>query len=259
MMRRNVAGAAPARHRAGCRGAPRPHARSYALVYARAVMNMLRLSAAAVVVAAVLIAAALGACDPGAVISVCNIPTVNERAADGGPDPCHCDPPPALNITGCPCLSDPTNQDAIDDYGQCFASFLDEEDAGLGGPLTRACTGGCWPIPPLGWTQMALLWVGAESNAPPCPPSAPAVLYGGYGPGTFAIACTSNASGSCPDLGDVCGPTAGEGFWACVYREGNDGCPLLGPYTEDHVFYEASGQPSQPSTFCCLPSPAPAP
>ncbi len=221
-----------------------------------ATMNALRLSAAAMAVAVILAAAgAIGACGPGQTISNCLVPTKTETAADGGPDPCHCDPPPALNITGCACLSG--DQGEVDYYNACMATFREEQDAGEGGPIP-GCTGQCWPIPPPEWTPL-LLWVGAQSSAPPCPDVAPAAVYGGYANGAFAFACASNASGACPSFGDVCGPAGAEGFWQCAFQEGDADCPIVGPYLVKHTFYEHPGQSSEPATFCCPTSPLPAP
>jgi hypothetical protein len=131
-------------------------------------------------------------------------------------------------------------------------------DAGAdAGPLSGACPGQCWPGLPHDWTSPSLLWTGAESAAPPCPDVAPIVFFDGQASGVFALACTSSASGSCPGIADVCAPGDAPGFSQCVIRDGILNCPLLGPYSERHVFYEdASGLPS---TFCCLPSPLPAP
>ncbi len=215
-------------------------------------MSALRLPAAAIAIATVLAAAAaLGSCGTGQVtLSLCTTPTVDEKAADGGPDPCHCDPPPSLDITTCPCLSG--SQQYVDAYNACMQLFRLEEDAGEGGPIPGGCTGQCWPIPPPGWTPL-LLWFGAESDAPSCPNVAPAPVYGGYAAGTFALACASNASGTCADLGDICGPEQADGFWTCVYQEGDDECALVGPYVEKHLFYEGA----TPTTFCCPAAPLP--
>jgi hypothetical protein len=223
-----------------------------------AAMNALRFSAATAALAAILAAAAaLGACGDNLTITNCVVPVPGATAADGGPDPCHCAPPPSLNVTTCGCLSGDPQE--VANYQACMTLFREEEDAGEGGPIP-GCNGQCWPIPPPDWTPPLLLWVGAESSAPPCPELAPAPLYGGYANGTFALACTSNAGGTCRGLGDVCGPEGAEGFWTCVFREGDVDCPLVGPYIEKHVFYEAAGgQPILPSTFCCPAAPLPSP
>jgi hypothetical protein len=222
-----------------------------------AVMNALRLSAATIAVAVILAAAAIGSCSsPGPQVSICLVPTLPETAADGGPDPCHCDPPPSLDITTCPCLSG-TQQDQ-DVYLTCMASYREEQDAGEGGPIA-GCTGQCWPIPPPEWTPI-LLWIGIEDDAPLCPDMAPTVVFDGDANGTFALGCTSNASGSCPGLGDVCGPAPADDFRPCVMNVGDLDCVTLGPYPERHLFYQdAAGGPVLPSTFCCTPSPLPTP
>jgi hypothetical protein len=98
-------------------------------------MHALRLAAAATVATASLVAAALGACDNVVQLTVCNVPTLNEKGADGGPDPCHCDPPASSSVGACGCLSDPTDQQALDDFEACLATLREEQDAGDdGGP-----------------------------------------------------------------------------------------------------------------------------
>jgi hypothetical protein len=98
-----------------------------------AAVNALRLSAVAVT-AVLAAAAALGSCGSGQEISVCSTPTRGEPGADGGLDPCHCDPPASLNITTCLCLSG--DQQYVDAYNQCILLYqLETEDAGAeGGP-----------------------------------------------------------------------------------------------------------------------------
>ncbi len=95
----------------------------------------LRFAVALVATFAPLVAAVLGAgaCNDNVVnFTVCSTPTVNEKGADGGPDPCHCDPPPSSNVMACGCLSDPGDQAAIDDYNECMVVFHAEQDAGGG-------------------------------------------------------------------------------------------------------------------------------
>ena len=97
-------------------------------------MHALRL-AAATVAAAALVAAAIGACDTVLNVTDCAVPTLDEKGADGGPDPCHCNPPASSNVMACSCLSDPADQGAIDDYQACIFNFNGEVDAGdEGGP-----------------------------------------------------------------------------------------------------------------------------
>lgn len=93
----------------------------------------LRLAAAALAPAAVLVAVAIGCGDNIGIIPACNTPTVGEKGVDGGLDPCHCDPPPSLNVPPCGCLSNPMDQGSIDDYRQCITSYQLEVDAGAGG------------------------------------------------------------------------------------------------------------------------------
>jgi hypothetical protein len=62
-----------------------------------------------------------------------------------------------------------------------------------GGAASPDCTGPCAPLAPEGWTRdPVLLWTGAESDAPPCPASAPELFFRGY--------ADLVASGTC----DVC-------------------------------------------------------
>jgi hypothetical protein len=66
--------------------------------------------------------------EPG--LPYCNIPTLDEKGADGGPDPCHCDPPPSLNISACLCLSG--TQGDVDLYNACMATYwVEVMDAGV--------------------------------------------------------------------------------------------------------------------------------
>jgi hypothetical protein len=224
-------------------------------------MKIHRLPAVALAVSSLLAMAwalGAGACSaPQAVIPNCFVPNLTELGADGRPDPCHCNIAPPYADSSCPCTGNQLFAEGLTGvqvYQVCMSMVPDAGDAAEGGPLP-ACNGACWPIPPPEWTPM-LLWIGAESDAPPCPPSAPAIVYDGYGPGTFAEACTSNASGACPDLADVCGPASTDGFWLCIYHEGDVPCLTLGPYAQHHVFYSAAGQPIDPTTFCCLLSPS---
>jgi hypothetical protein len=91
-----------------------------------AAVNARRFAAVAVVVLGV--AAMLGSCS-GPDLPACGFPTLGETAEDGGPDPCHCAPPPSLNLQACPCLNG-TPGDA-DVYRGCMALYRDEMDAGV--------------------------------------------------------------------------------------------------------------------------------
>jgi len=88
-----------------------------------AVVHTLRCAAAVAVLTA---AALLGSCF-GPTIPDCAIPSPSETATDGGPDPCHCDPPPSLNLGACPCLSGtPGDRDV---YNTCMFVYRGEMDA----------------------------------------------------------------------------------------------------------------------------------
>jgi hypothetical protein len=93
-----------------------------------AVMNALRLAGAAMVAmltAATLLGSSCSSPNPPA----CGFPTPGETAADGGPDPCHCDPPPALDLGACACLSGTPQDIAV--YNGCIALYrLEMMDAG---------------------------------------------------------------------------------------------------------------------------------
>jgi hypothetical protein len=89
----------------------------------------LRLTVVAIVLVAPLVAL-LGCGDNTIELAGCNTPTLDERGVDGGPDPCHCAPPPSLNLVGCACLSG--DQQDIDDYQTCMFLFNAEKDAGDG-------------------------------------------------------------------------------------------------------------------------------
>jgi hypothetical protein len=89
-----------------------------------AAVNGLRFAAATMALAA----AVLGPSCSGPDMPDCALPTLTETAVDGGPDPCHCAPPPSLNLQACPCLSG--DQNYIDAYNACLALYRDEMDAG---------------------------------------------------------------------------------------------------------------------------------
>jgi hypothetical protein len=93
-------------------------------------MNALRHAAVALIFTGLLVAAAIGCGDNTIQITACGTPTLSERAADGGPDPCHCDPPPSLGIMACACLLG--DQQDIDAYQSCMFLYTGEEDAGDG-------------------------------------------------------------------------------------------------------------------------------
>lgn len=96
-------------------------------------MHALRLAAAATVATAALVTVSLGACDNITEVYNCAAPLVNETGANGGPDPCHCDPPPSSSYEACGCLSDPTDQTSISEYDECILVFREEVEAGVGG------------------------------------------------------------------------------------------------------------------------------
>ncbi len=89
-------------------------------------MTALRLAAAVVALTA---AGLLGISCFGPTIPDCGAPSPNEKATDGGPDPCHCDPPPSLNLGACPCLSGSPGD--VDLYNACLAIYrVEMMDAG---------------------------------------------------------------------------------------------------------------------------------
>ena len=91
-----------------------------------AAVNALRLWAAAAVAFA-FAPALLGSSCSGPAIPDCAIPSPGETAVDGGPDPCHCDPPPSLNVQACPCTSG--NPAQMDIYESCLATYWVEINA----------------------------------------------------------------------------------------------------------------------------------
>jgi hypothetical protein len=216
-------------------------------------MNALRLPAVVAALTAVFtVATAMGACASGPPLTTsdCLVPTMDEVGADGGPDPCHCDPPPDLNVTTCPCLSGNSLQ--LPYYQACMATYR-EEIADAGGPIgSGTCPGLCWPGPPDYWTSPQLLWFGPGSGVPPCPAVAPVVAFSGEANGDVALACAITATGTCPGLADICAPGYAAGFSQCVIRPGNFNCMAFSPYNEKHVFSDSSGAPT---TFCCLAFP----
>jgi hypothetical protein len=87
----------------------------------------LRLAAAATGAAVLATAPIFASSCSGLAAYNCNIPSLTETGADGGLDPCHCDPPASLNILGCGCLNGP--QEMTDAYHACMALYRAEMDA----------------------------------------------------------------------------------------------------------------------------------
>jgi hypothetical protein len=91
-------------------------------------MSPLRFAATTAAAAILVAAAVLSSSCSGPEIPDCAIPSPSELGVDGGTDPCHCAPPPSLNITACPCLSG--NQADVDVYNTCMFVYRGEMDAG---------------------------------------------------------------------------------------------------------------------------------
>jgi hypothetical protein len=81
--------------------------------------------------AAVLLAAVSGPSCSGLGVADCGTPSLIETGVDGGPDPCHCAPPPSLGFAACPCGSG--SQYDIDLFTTCMALYRLELDAGAEG------------------------------------------------------------------------------------------------------------------------------
>jgi hypothetical protein len=93
-----------------------------------AAVNARRFAVAGAVLAAV---ATLGFSCSSPLVPDCGFPSLSEKAADGGPDPCHCDPPPSLNLAACPCLSGIPQE--VDEYNGCMFIYRGELEAGVDG------------------------------------------------------------------------------------------------------------------------------
>ncbi|MFS8069879.1 MAG: hypothetical protein ACMG6S_26235 [Byssovorax sp.] len=112
----------------------------------------------------------------------CDNPDKGHKDANGDPDPCH--------------RNDPDAGDAGDgDAGD--AGDADPPDA-----VSTTCDGQCVPAVPNQWFGPALVWMGVEVEAPPCPAVAPVESYTGHGDlGSVASFCGACAcappSGSC--------------------------------------------------------------
>lgn len=235
-------------------------------------MTILRASGVALFVssiAALAWAVSVGGCSSSPVLfdPNCFVPSVGAHGADGGPDPCHCNEPPPYAGDSCPCTSTAifpgTEETGQEVFTQCMALIPADagavDDAAEGGPLAAysppPCDGACWPPPPHDWITPLLLWTGNEADAPTqCPPVAEWGYYNGSMGDTFALGCIGDQTGACSPAGEVCGPPYLGGWSQCVVRDGVTPCPFGGPmgevYTVQYIFYE---QPSEPSTFCCLP------
>jgi hypothetical protein len=216
-------------------------------------MRVLHVSLAALATASVLIAAGLGACSTAPlVIWQCDAPLPDEKGVDGGPDPCHCDPPPP-NDLGCECLHG-TSEGALiyqlcmsrlpcsQNHKTCWMSCYEDENIPIddcvtrccpeladggseagseGGPLGGACGGDCVPFGPDEWTVPLLVWFGDESSAPACPSLAPDVVYEGRaGLDTSPASC-----GACS-----CDPPQGTCALPSSLTASAAACPGSGPY-----------------------------
>jgi hypothetical protein len=240
-------------------------------------MKALRLSAAAVVVASVLaVVWSIGAgCGPAAPLYTwnCGGPDGGSIGTDVSGDlVCPCGGHPGCCIDGpvqagpypvgnCPFLDAGLmcGPGTIRVGNECVPDNGDGGDAGdsaEGGPLepVTACTGACWPVAGPEWAPV-LLWTGVETSAPLCAEAGLVVIFDGTtndATSTFGLACTSNASGSCPGTFDVCGPAPAGGFQSCIMHDDVASCASLSPYPDQWVFYEGTApELSQPSTFCC--------
>ena len=60
------------------------------------------------------------------------------------------------------------------------ASAMDAGDAMADGPIPPPCPGACVDYPSAGWDGPFLVWIGPEPQAPPCPGTAPTVVYEGH-------------------------------------------------------------------------------
>lgn len=92
-------------------------------------MGPLRFPAATAVAVVLATAAILGISCFGPAIPDCGTPSPSEVGVDGGPDPCHCDPPPSLNLGACHCLSGTPGD--LDVYNACMVLYrIETMDAG---------------------------------------------------------------------------------------------------------------------------------
>jgi hypothetical protein len=66
------------------------------------------------------------------------------------------------------------------DAGEDAADAGEVADATADGPIEPACAGLCIPLAPAGWNPPTLLWIGSESQAPPCPMAASQLGYEGH-------------------------------------------------------------------------------
>lgn len=141
---------------------------------------------ASVVVAVV--AAMTAGCPQTGHVAYCDLPDYKNYASDGRLDECHCE--------------DDAGTVGIRSEGYCahWWSVRDAGEAGAEGP-PASCSGLCLPLPPLGWSDPALLWIGAEIDAPDCPDVAPVIGYEGHAdldaPNTCGACSCEPPAGSC--------------------------------------------------------------
>lgn len=143
----------------------------------------------ALAVAVITAVAGVAGCPEVANVDACEHPDYTHHDKDGSLDPCHCD--------------DDAGSVGGRDTGYCaaFLASADAGDAAAEGPIP-GCSGQCFANPPTFWTSPLLLWFGAETDAPACPDSAPALGFEGHAdldaPDTACGVCSCGApEGSC--------------------------------------------------------------
>ena len=106
-----------------------------------------------------------------------------------------------------------------------------EGDASTDGPIESACSGVCRDAQPQGWDFPSIVWMGAESDAPPCPNAASVLAYQGRADPTAPVVCGKCSCG---------GPTGSCGLPATLTAS-SAACPGTDPNAVVTPFDPPSG------------------
>lgn len=121
------------------------------------------------------------------------------------------------DIDGYPCLN--PDKGHLDASGQPDPCHLNDPDAGAHGDAGAVCDGVCVPGFPVDWNGPALVWMGAEAEAPPCPAAADIESFTLHGdPGSLPPLC-----GAC-----TCAPPVGACSLPTTVTTSSSNCPGTG-------------------------------